>query len=119
MDRWYGLDENAVPAEYCLRGRGEMPYEEWQALEDRLHRVLLDGARAAGLPDEAMVKFERWATEHEIIAGALQADPRNAFAYFRTVEGLPEDDRAKDCVDLQHGEREVSAAGTDQWRTEC
>jgi hypothetical protein len=46
LSEWYALDENAIPPEYCLRARGEMGYDEWGPVEQRLHRVLLDGARA-------------------------------------------------------------------------
>ena len=105
LKQWYALDENAVPPEYCLRGRGELSYEEWQVTEGRLHRVLLEGARAAGLSEEAMVKFERSATEQEIIEGALEAGQDHAFSYVRTIEGLPEDERAKDFIDLDEGAR--------------
>src|SRR5690606_5783714 len=79
VERWYALDENAVPAEYCLLSRADVGYEEWVEIEADLHQALLAGAEAAGLPEEAIVKFERSATEQEIIAGALEADPRNAF----------------------------------------
>ncbi len=108
-DQWYSLDANSVPPECCLRGRGEMPHEEWLAIEERLHRVLLDGARMAGLSGEAMVKFERSATEQEIIAGALEADLRNAFAYYRDVEGLPEDQSAAEFIDLHDGVPDAEA----------
>lgn len=109
VERWYALDENAVPAEYCLLSRADVGYEEWVEIEADLHQALLAGAEAAGLPEEAIVKFERSATEQEIIAGALEADPRNAFAYIREIEGLPEDRSAKDFIDRKYGARDLEA----------
>jgi hypothetical protein len=48
VDSWYQRDDNAVPPEYLLKPRaGEwMEPERWPSLEARLHRVLLDAARA-------------------------------------------------------------------------
>ncbi|MGC9319315.1 MAG: AAA family ATPase, partial [Armatimonadota bacterium] len=110
VERWYALDENAVPPEYCLLSRAGVEYEEWIKIEAELHRLLLRGARAAGLPDEAMVTFERSATEQEIIEGALEADPSNAFSYIREIEGLPGDESAEDFIDLEDGGRDAEAA---------
>ena len=94
LSEWYALDENAIPPEYCLRARGESTYDEWDPIEQRLHRMLLDGARAAGLDEAAMVKFERSATEQGITPGARWRRKKgNAFATSGTVEGQPETTR--------------------------
>ena len=89
LKRWYALDENAVPREYCLLPRDKISHKEWEQIEPRLHGALLAGARAAGLSEEAMVKFERSATEQEIIEGALNAATGQAFCYYRRVRGMP------------------------------
>jgi len=109
VEGWYALDENALPPEYCLLPRAGLEYESWIDIEADLHRILLADAEAAGLSEEAMVKFERSATEQEIIAGALQANPSNAFAYRREIEGLPNDERAKDFIDLEDSARDPEA----------
>ena len=38
VDRWYALDENAVPPEYCLLPRAGVEYEDWIAIEADLDR---------------------------------------------------------------------------------
>ncbi len=106
-DRWYDLDENAIPPEYCLLPRKGLEYKEWQEIEARLHDALLEGTRAAGLSDEAMIRFERSATEQEIIEGALQAGTDHAFSYFREIEGLPEDERGKDSIGISPAGRSI------------
>ena len=63
LDDWYALDENAVPPEYCLLPREDVAYDDWIEIEADLHDALLQGARAAGLGEEAMIKFERSASE--------------------------------------------------------
>ena len=111
LDQWYARDDNAVPPEYCLLPRRDVAYEDWAGIEADLHAALLRGARAAQLDEHALLKYERSATEQEIIAGALQADPRNAFAYLRRIEGLPEDERAAEFLDLEDGVRDEEAKG--------
>ena len=100
LDEWYALDQNAVPPEYCLLPRDEVSYEEWQQIESDLHEALLTGARATGLGDDAMVKYERSATEQEIIAGALEAAKGHAFYYQRRINGMPMGPEAEDYFDL-------------------
>ncbi len=109
LAKWYARDENAIPPEYCLLPRRGLSYDDWTAIEKRLHAALLKGARAAQFDEDAMLKFERSATEQEIVAGALQADPRNAFAYLRRIEGLPENERAAEFIDLEGGTRDAEA----------
>jgi hypothetical protein len=91
LDEWYKRDDNAVPPEYCLQPReGEyIDSDTWKELESRLHRILLDAAHKAGISGQALIKYERSATEQEIIEGALKAGTDHAFCYFRTIDGLP------------------------------
>ncbi|MFC1806026.1 DUF4062 domain-containing protein [Planctomycetota bacterium] len=102
---WYRRDDNAVPAEYVLLPR-EGEYEDaeaWGAVETQLRASLLSAAEQVGLPEEARVKYERSATEQEIIEGALQAGTDHGFCYFRTIDGMPTDARARDFLDLAEG----------------
>jgi len=52
VEAWYQRDDNAVPPEYVLKPRsGEwVDSETWQALEVRMHGILLQTAREARLP---------------------------------------------------------------------
>lgn len=112
IQHWYLPDENAVPAEYVLRGReGEFEgHDIWSAEESRLHGALLTGARGAGIWGDALTKYERSATEQEIVAGALRAGEDHAFCYHRCIEGLPGDQTAADFIDLdQKGRRDAKA----------
>ncbi|MBN1460726.1 MAG: DUF4062 domain-containing protein [Armatimonadetes bacterium] len=117
LDRWYRRDDNAVPPEYCLQPRElgtpedateeeriaarDAEAREWSETERELRRILLSAINALGWPqdDEWRIKYERSATEQEILEGAFRAEEDHAFAYFRTIEGLPQDDRAAAYVD--------------------
>ncbi|HCU35194.1 MAG TPA: hypothetical protein DGT21_06940 [Armatimonadetes bacterium] len=108
---WYALDTNSVRPEYCLHSREGVRHDEWAHIEQRLRATLLAGARACGLPDDALVKYERSATEQEIIAGALGAEGDHAFGYFRTIHGLPDDQTAASYVDIgPDGRRDAETA---------
>ncbi|MBI4615356.1 MAG: DUF4062 domain-containing protein [Planctomycetes bacterium] len=114
LDEWYRRDENNVPPVWVLKSRaGEyVEYETWGPVERRLHETLAAAAKAAGFGPEALFKYTASATEQEIQAGALAVpDAReHVFAFFRTIEGLPEDRSAKDYVDLdENGRRDPDA----------
>ena len=89
MDGWYLRDDNAVPPEYVLRPRTAEWAEpgRWQELEPRLHCILLEAARVAGLPEQAMVKFGASATHQEILKGlgATPEDRRHVFVFCRQL----------------------------------
>jgi WD40 repeat protein len=89
VDNWYQRDDNAVPPERLLKRRaGEwVESARWQSLEARLHRILLDAARAAGSSDQALVKYWASATHQEILKGlgATLEDRRHLFAFCRQV----------------------------------
>ncbi len=91
VESWYRRDDNAVPPEYLLKSRtGEwVDRTRWEEIEARLHRILLDAARAAGLSDQALVKYWASATNQEILKGlsATPEDRRHVFAFCRDVPG--------------------------------
>jgi len=110
---WYRYDDNAAPPEYVLQPRaGEheryADSARWAELEARLHRILFDAVQQVNLPEAARGKYERSATEQEILEGAFQAGTDHAFCYFRTIEGLLQDEHARDFLDLD--ERGIPAS---------
>ncbi len=90
-ERWYRLDENAVPPEYCLQSRtGEFATPAaWNPVEQMLHQTLAKAARAAGLPETDLIKYEASATHQEILAGLgeTEADREHVFGFFRRSAG--------------------------------
>jgi hypothetical protein len=120
LDHWYRRDDNAVPPEYCLQPRqidvGENQSEPekeaareaeanaWGEIEHRLRAILLAGVNRLAWPmkDERRLKYETSATHQEILHGALQVKDTidHVFGFFRTIEGLPQDARAGDYLDL-------------------
>jgi hypothetical protein len=90
-EQWFKLDENAVPPEYCLQPRaGEfVTPTAWNLVEQALREALARAARAAGLPEAALVKYEASATHQEILAGLgeTQADRQHVFGFFRRTTG--------------------------------
>jgi hypothetical protein len=112
---WYYEDLNAVPPEYVLQPRGDeyRVYENWQKVEDSLRDILREAVARLPFTQEQRVKYFASATHQEIIRGALNPPPgaigpeEHVFAYFRTIEGLPENGEAKDFADVSDGGRDV------------
>jgi len=120
LEHWYGRDDNAVPPEYCLQSRPvdvganlsepvketarEAEAREWGETEHRLRAILLAGVNRLDWPptDERRFKYEASATHQEILHGALKVADTidHVFGFFRTIEGLPQDARAGDYLDL-------------------
>jgi WD40 repeat protein len=75
--RWYWMDENAVPPEYCLQPR--TADFDWNPVEQTLRESLATAARAAGLPENDLIKYEASATHQEILA----ADREHVFAFVK------------------------------------
>jgi WD40 repeat protein len=89
VERWYERDNNALPPQYRLKpraGRWVDP-KRWQKIEARLHGILLDAARTAGLSEQALVKYWASATHQEILKGlgATPEDRRHVFVFCRQV----------------------------------
>ena len=61
IDDWYERDDNAEPPEFLLKPRtGEFADKDrWGEVEQRLHRILREAAREAGLPEESLIRYER------------------------------------------------------------
>jgi WD40 repeat protein len=80
-EQWYRLDENAVPAEYCLQPRtGEfVDPAAWNPVEQTLREALAKAARAAELPGSRLIQYGASATHQEILA----ADQEHVFAFVR------------------------------------
>jgi hypothetical protein len=115
---WYRRDDNALPPVYCLRPReinvpeGATDEEkkaaqdkeaaQWEQTEQRLRSILLKAVE--GMPLEAYdrMKYEASATEQEIDRGAVRVpDAReHVFCFFRKIKDAPEDESAKDFLDL-------------------
>lgn len=114
LDTWYTRDDNAryrrnERAEpepvYCLQPRSERfaGFHVWEnEVERPLRKILLRGIEGLGLTEDERRKYEASATEQEIAAGALKvADAgEHVFCFFRRIEGLPEDQNARDFIDL-------------------
>lgn len=85
LEKWYRLDQNAVPPVYRLqpreRGTPEEQYPTWRdRVEGPLHALLcrVDEAYAAS------------ATEQEIEAGVLaMPSDQHVFGFFRAIRGFP------------------------------
>jgi hypothetical protein len=128
--KWYKRDDNAVPPEYCLQpckvdvGNAQTDQEkqaahdtearQWsEQTEPLLHSLLVSAAREVfpDSEDPRCQKYKDSATHQEIRSGAFKAeDPQSyVFAYFRTIEGLPGDDSAKDFLDIKDGTIDVEA----------
>jgi len=99
---WYGRDDNADPMEFLLRPRtGEwMDVERWRGMETRLHGILHAAAQAAGLNEDALVKYWASATHQEVLKGlgTTEADRQHVFAFCLNV---PDDVCDPDLVDLR------------------
>jgi len=97
IDDWYECDENAVPPEFLLKPRtGEFADKDcWGEVEQRLHRILREAAREAGIPEESLINYEASATHQEILKGLGQSEEerRHVFAFFReAAKGVEEDE---------------------------
>src|SRR6185295_4507789 len=78
-------------------------------VERPLHKILLRGIAGLDLAKDERRKYEASATEQEIAAGALKVpDARDhVFCFFRKIEGLPENESARDFIDLdENGNRD-------------
>jgi hypothetical protein len=98
--QWYQVDENAAPPVAVLRPRdGELrDPEAWRQEESRLRTVLDD-----------VLGPQLSATEQEMRSGVLREDAgATAFAFLRTIEGLPDD--AAPFVDVVEGHRDEEAS---------
>lgn len=115
LNTWYKRDDNAVPPIYILQPRtGEfVDSEVWEKkVELKLRSVLLEAASKVDLSPERRIKYVASATEQEINNGALTIEDasEHVFCFFRKIVDLPNDERARDFVDLEeNGKPDVGA----------
>ncbi|HLF82597.1 MAG TPA: DUF4062 domain-containing protein [Blastocatellia bacterium] len=114
LDTWYKRDDNArykrngrsePDPVYCLQPRSDRfaDFQVWEReVEVPLRAILLRGIGGLDLTDDERRKYEASATEQEIAAGALKVPDasEHVFCFFREIKGLPEDESAKDFIDL-------------------
>jgi WD40 repeat protein len=118
---WYKRDDNAASPGYVLQPRtidltgdettGERivaldrEAAEWGRTEAKLRTALRNAITGWGPEDERRAKYETSATEQEIRYGALaESDAHeHVFAFFRTIQDLPEDETAKSFRDVVDG----------------
>ncbi len=103
LKKWYRRDDNAVPPVYCLQPRtGEFTgYAKWEAVERRLHSILLHAAAEMNLTADSYVKYTASAIEQEIIQGLKAPDAgEHVFGFFRSIKEIPHNPSAKDFIDL-------------------
>jgi WD40 repeat protein len=117
LSLWYKCDENAIPPVFQLQPRSgpRAEYAEWtrwDPVERRLRGVMQSVVAASGWAPDRRVKYETSATEQEILLGALNVPdaPRHVHAFVRQIQGLPEDDSARDFIDLGFDSRRDAAA---------
>jgi len=86
IERWYRLDENELSKlddntitpvyEIQPRGKAHKNYEDWDPMENKIRKILLDAARKSSISKKEMLKYFASATHQEIVLGALNtAEP--------------------------------------------
>jgi WD40 repeat protein len=99
VESWYDVDLNANPPEYFLKPRKGVytEWEQWAPVEQRIHRALREGAGAAGLSTQALVKYDASATHQEILKGLGETaeDRAHVFGFFRESAGDEDPDLRK------------------------
>jgi len=110
FNKWYRLDENAIPAEYVLQPRSkDLPDNTWGEEEKKIQSALRDAVSRMQLDDKQRIKYFASATHQEIITGALNPSDNeekpedHVLALIRETEGIPVDISAKDYIDLVDG----------------
>lgn len=97
---WYKQDDNARQPVYNLQRRTDefADFNVWEPVEKRIRSIFVDAVSNISLNPDKLVKYTASATEQEIKRGALGAQDisEQAFCFFRTIEGLPQDFTAKE-----------------------
>ena len=125
LQEWYLLDENAVvdhrsngtPVhQYYLKarerdGRYADP-DAWYPVEQQLRSILERAVKEMPLEAHDRLKYEASATEQEIHRGALRVPEQHVYCFFRTIEGLPQGEPARDYLNLDRsGHLDTAARG--------
>lgn len=114
LEKWYLLDENAISAEFVLQPRGVefAEYGRWQKVETELREILRNAVNKLDFTPEQQIKYFASATHQEIMHGALatpegtEKSEEHVFAFIRNTEGLPENEEARDYIDLKDGKQD-------------
>jgi WD40 repeat protein/Cdc6-like AAA superfamily ATPase len=104
LKSWYWRDDNAVPPVYDLQPRtGDFINSlKWESVEKEIRSILLKAIKDLPSGDEQRLKYTASATEQEIVYGALKVPDakEHVFCFFRTIKDIPQDESAKDFIDL-------------------
>ena len=104
LKQWYARDDNAIPAQFCLRQRTDEHTDDaaWQVVESRLRAALKAGVISLQLSAEERLPFDSSATEQEIEKGALRVDNahEHVFCFFRDITNLPVNEQAASFRDM-------------------
>ena len=73
INKWYWLDENAVPPEYVLQPRSEelKEYSAWEPAENQIRITLRNAVNNPEFTPQQKLKYFASATHQEILRGAL------------------------------------------------
>jgi len=122
VDQWelinteYQLDENAVPAIYCLR-----PQAQDGAVSSKYQASLLQALRhgARNFTDEERLPYFASATHQEIVLGALNDSTAkdHVYVYVRQIADLPEAASAQDFIDWDSENQRVNQEARHKLRT--
>ena len=118
IDKWYRMDENAVPLEYVLQPRSNeyKEYADWEGVENNIKSILRKAASSSALSADQKIKYFASATHQEIINGALNSPEdgekpeEHVFAFIRNIKGLPADNSAADFIDMKDGKPDEYSA---------
>ncbi|TFF86138.1 MAG: DUF4062 domain-containing protein, partial [Promethearchaeota archaeon] len=109
LERWYECDDNADPTNFFLKPRGEKykNAENWEPIEKENLNILRESVDQMDLEEKNRIKYFASVTEQEIRKGALEIEEskEHIFCFFRSIEGLPNDETAKDFIDLNQEKR--------------
>ena len=119
INKWYRLDENAIPPEYVLQPRQEelKDYQSWEKIERQICNALRIAVDNLSFTSEQRIKYFASATHQEIIRGSLnvpegiESPEKHVFAFSRTITGLPCDKSAKGFIDLVDGQSDRISIG--------
>ena len=114
INKWYWVDDNAIPSEYVLQSRGieHEEYNVWKKIEADIQSILRKAVSSSTLSSDKKVKYFASATHQEIMRGTLnppedvKEPEEHVFAFIRNIKGLPADNSAKDFIDLNSDEKQ-------------
>jgi len=106
LNKWYWLDENAIPPEYILQPYNNLTIGQWGEIESNLKAILRAAVNKLNFSSHQCAKYFTSATHQEIVLGALNPPhfvnnaTEHVFAYARTIAGLPDNKSDEGFIDL-------------------